>query len=463
MIEQIERRIVRISDIELGNRKREELGSIEDLAKSIKTYGLLHPPAVKELEDGKFKLLAGGRRIFALLLLKCPTVLVTIYHKDLSDLELRSIELIENIDRKDLTWHERIKLISEIHNLQVEIYGSSAGAAGTRTDHGVVAGPEKTGWSLSHTAEVLGMKQPQVSADLGLAAAMNVVPKLKDCKDRKEALNYLKNAQKSAIRKEKIQAIESEKSSTPEAKLKQRLQDSFIIGDTLKLMPLMLSQSVDWIELDPPYGIDLLSKLKGNGLTKLTYNEISLDEYPSFMNKVLNECYRVLSPSGWLICWFGIDWYDAICSNLRNIGFRTPTVPCIWTKGPYQAQTNQPSTILANSYETFFYAQKGRAELRKKGRINQFDFRCVIPTSKIHPTERPIELIQEVLNTFAEPRSIGLVPFLGSGNTLLAASNLGMIAHGYELSADYKDGYIVRVNEGGFGKYKSYKQENVNA
>ena len=50
-----------------------------------------------------------------------------------------------------------------------------------------------------------------------------------------------------------------------------------------------------------------------------------------------------------------------------------------------------------------------------------------------------------------------MVPFLGSGNTLLAASNLGNTCFGYDLSEEYKNSYLKRVMEGEPGRYKSYQ------
>jgi len=105
----------------------------------------------------------------------------------------------------------------------------------------------------------------------------------------------------------------------------------------------------------------------------------------------------------------------------------------------------------------FFYARKGNAMLQKQGRSNTFLFDMVANQRKIHPTERPVEMIQEVLETFGRPGDKVLVPFLGSGNTLLAASNLGMPAYGYEKGKELKDGYILRVYGSKPGLYKSYK------
>ena len=100
--------------------------------------------------------------------------------------------------------------------------------------------------------------------------------------------------------------------------------------------------------------------------------------------------------------------------------------------------------------------RKGGGRIVKQGRSNVFEFRPVNPDSKIHPTERPIEMMQELLTVFCEPEANILVPFLGSGNTLFAASNLNMKGLGFELAQEYKDAYTVRVFDGEPGSYASY-------
>jgi len=117
----------------------------------------------------------------------------------------------------------------------------------------------------------------------------------------------------------------------------------------------------------------------------------------------------------------------------------------IWTKGP-PGQNMNPSTRLANSYEMFFYAWKGQPALNKAGHGNQFHFSPVPAQSKTHPTERPIELMKELYDTFAFAGSRVLIPFLGSGNGILAANELGMSAIGFELSKGYKDSFLVKAH-----------------
>ena len=75
-----------------------------------------------------------------------------------------------------------------------------------------------------------------------------------------------------------------------------------------------------------------------------------------------------------------------------------------------------------------------------------------------HPTERPIELIQEILATFGVPGSRVLVPFLGSGNTLLAAANLKMSAVGYEIAEENRAAFVLNVERQIHGAYTSYQE-----
>ena len=56
---------IEISKIKIGKRLRKEQGDIDELAESIKEYGLLSPIIIRRLDDDSYKLLAGWRRIYA--------------------------------------------------------------------------------------------------------------------------------------------------------------------------------------------------------------------------------------------------------------------------------------------------------------------------------------------------------------------------------------------------------------
>lgn len=95
-----------ISKIIVGDRRREDLGDVAGLARSIDKYGLLQPVVV----DSRARLVAGERRLRACQRLGMKWIPVQ-QLDDLSDAQLREIELEENLRRKDLTEYERSRTL----------------------------------------------------------------------------------------------------------------------------------------------------------------------------------------------------------------------------------------------------------------------------------------------------------------------------------------------------------------
>jgi len=238
---------------------------------------------------------------------------------------------------------------------------------------------------------------------------------------------------------------------------KRKMMDSYIVGDFFDQVKKIPDGAFDLIEIDPPYGIDLPAmKLHSGGASsggdkfKInygdSYNEIANDQYVDFLLAVLPELYRVMNDRSWLIFWFGPDpWLEATYNAITLTGLKTRRLTGKWIKPG--GQTNHPDIYLANCDEQFFYAYKGDAviSMERRGRSNIFDYAPVHPSKKIHPTERPIELVTELLTVFGHEGARVYVPFCGSGNTLLAAYNLKMYPVGVDLGQEYKDGYVTRI------------------
>jgi len=85
---------------------REDLGSLQELAASIKEKGLLHPIVVRHVRDG-FEVVAGNRRLEACKMLGIKQIPCHIV--ELDDKEAYEASLIENIQRKTLDPIEEAK------------------------------------------------------------------------------------------------------------------------------------------------------------------------------------------------------------------------------------------------------------------------------------------------------------------------------------------------------------------
>lgn len=441
-------KVIPLSSIIEGDRFREDYGDLNDLVVSFKKEGIIQPLAVRDNEDGTYLLVAGGRRYRAALKAEITEVPVRCYQQDLSDLELRSIELMENICRKDMEWLEAAKLKKEIHQLQTAIYGEKKSTS-----------PDAPGVSKRDTAELLGVSAATLVQDIQLATAAEHFPSLANAKNKSEAAKMLNKIQEQVVRNELAKRIESRTAETPIDRLHQTLSNFFIVGDFFTGVKNVPDSSVDFIELDPPYAIDIKNTKRDMIETqKDNYNEIDGEQYIEFLGNVFRQCARIMSANSWMVVWHAKEWYDTIQSllKLNDLVSNSSTIG-IWYKGNV-GQTNTPNHYLASCYEQFLYIRKGNPSIVRQGHSNVFHYKPVPSAKKIHPTERPVELIQDLMQTFCWEGARCVVPFLGSGNSILAASNLGLTAFGWDLAQAHKDGYVIRVTESRPGSYKSYKE-----
>ncbi len=92
---------IKISEIIVKNRIREDIGNLDSLMKSIEKYGLLHPIIINE----EMELLAGERRLTACKNLGWEEIEANIVSAD-NNIDKLEVETHENVLRKDLSQTE---------------------------------------------------------------------------------------------------------------------------------------------------------------------------------------------------------------------------------------------------------------------------------------------------------------------------------------------------------------------
>lgn len=83
-----------------------------------------------------------------------------------------------------------------------------------------------------------------------------------------------------------------------------------------------------------------------------------------------------------------------------------------------------------------------RDKLPKFNNNGQMVFNCMDwqrdnITPKIHPTQKPIHMLETLIRIFTDPGDVVIDPVAGSGTTLLAAKNLGRESYGFEIKKDF--------------------------
>lgn len=77
--------------------------------------------------------------------------------------------------------------------------------------------------------------------------------------------------------------------------------------------------------------------------------------------------------------------------------------------------------------------------------FNCFDWVRDNSTPKIHPTQKPVPLLERLIEIFTDKGDVVIDPCAGSGTTLLAAANLGRKAYGFEVNKEFYGGAKDRV------------------
>lgn len=409
---------VAVKEIIVGKRYREKFEDIDLLAASIQDHGQIAPIVVDENNN----LIAGERRYRAHVMLKKETIGV-IYRKDLNEVQKKELEIEENIQRKAFTWQEEVVAKAQLHKLKQELYGKAVKGHGTVDT-----------WKVKDTAEALGESVGTVSMDIQLARGMKAFPELMKEKSKTTAFKKLKNKQEEILNEE----------------LSRRLKEKGIVdhpsvihGNCIEELSKMPAESIDLIVTDPPYGIDIgEAQTFGRQSAQKTYED---SEYATFdmLDKVIKELYRVLKMDRHMYIFFAIDKYEPLTKLLIKHGFSVSSIPLVWDKGSgsYPSQ----STSFVHSYEPCLFIQKGKRKLNGTPR-DIFPIKRVPPGAKIHPSEKPCELLRNFIELSSLPGETVLDAFAGSGATLVAAKECNRKAIGIELDISYYTNICKRLS-----------------
>ena len=447
----------KLGEILVVDRARGELGDVEELAESLESWmGQIQSLAVKLLpEPGpngeRYKLLGGGRRCaaFALLLKEKGqdyTLGLRVYPEHLTEFQEKSIELMENEMRLALTWQDKAKLTQRIHKLHLGEYGDPKHRHGEEKEQA---------WTVEKTADLLSTSERTVKRQLRMADALEQIPELQKCKSADEAENLLAHVIENLATQEMARRAEAAAPQGTLDEVRKLITEAYKVGDSFEYLESLPDNCADFIDLDPDYAIDFKALGAHNSkaskrieaLRKGTYEQVGKEGYDLYLASLFEECHRILKPTGWLICWYAMDpWHQTVYEQLRGAGFLVKGLPALWIKGTSEGKGSAcPDTDLGRTYEPFFYARKASAVIRRRARADSFIYPTPAGKERIHSAQKSLPLMEDILKTLAMPGAQVIVPFAGSGTSILAAYNVGMVGEGCDLSQEYKDRFIVRL------------------
>ena len=89
--------------------------------------------------------------------------------------------------------------------------------------------------------------------------------------------------------------------------------------------------------------------------------------------------------------------------------------------------------------------------------FNCFDWVRDNSTPKVHPTQKPVPLLERLIEIFTDKGDVVIDPCCGSGSTLLAAAQMGRKAYGFEIKKEFykaaKEKVLSRVQLSMFSEW----------
>ena len=466
-----------------GRQRQENIADVSDLKQSISqlrqhapsTGGLINPIVVRRVDD-KTVLVAGERRLKAVLELDLPDVPYRLF-EELTQTEAEIVELEENVKRRELAWKDHVRAVGRIHELYRQANNGK--------------------WTIERTANAISLDKSHVGKILQVYEALDS-GRITKADSIEQAYNTI---QRFAERKAesivgdlivKGAAIFGDLNSatttsppvpsaspppdptftTTTAVAMFTESDTSLLGEapqtplagpvasptpilapiSAPLGPVVCAEFGEWvrayngpkftlIHCDFPYG-----NYKGNdskGAMSVLETEEFYDNtesvYWNLLDILTSNLDRIMSYSAHMVFWFNMNFYTETVSRLRRAGLTVHDHPLVWHKtggpGGLGVAPGTEATHPRRTYDTALLALRGGRPL-----VRSLSNSYAAPTAgnKIHPSQKPEPMLRYFLQMVVDETTTVFDPTCGSAAALRACEDLGAKAVlGLELDPNY--------------------------
>ena len=244
--------------------------------------------------------------------------------------------------------------------------------------------------------------------------------------------------------------------------------DQILLGDSVRMMRMLPSGSIDCIFADPPYNLQLRGELRRPDDSLVDGVDDDWDKftdfaaYDAFTREWLSEAHRLLRKDAtiWVIgSYHNIFRIGAI---MQELGFWILN-DVIWRKS--NPMPNFRGRRFTNAHETLIWAAKSQSSryrfnyqaMKSLNDDQQMRSDWLIPLCtgaerlknehglKLHPTQKPEALLYRILLASTIQDDVILDPFLGSGTSAAVARKLSRHYIGIERHPAYVEAALGRV------------------
>ena len=279
--------------------------------------------------------------------------------------------------------------------------------------------PKSTGWTISIRANVAG--KPLIGS-MSIDRDYNIVSCTKPAQLRKK----LAGASKAPKRPDKKRLITA--------------RCKFYCADSLAGCKGLDDMSIDLLLTDPPYNISspyaaerqIPRRIRKTGADFI----MPKGEFGEWDHGFSTKWTDIILPKvkGWAVIFCSHVQIKEYSDHLTKHGF-VAVGALAWHKTnpvPFNHRFK-----LLSAFETAVVGKRPSTKFNGKSVHNVFTFKSPSPSERLHPTQKPVRLMEELVRLFTSKGDIVLDPFAGSATTLAASVSLGRRYVGYESDPKY--------------------------
>jgi len=161
-------------------------------------------------------------------------------------------------------------------------------------------------------------------------------------------------------------------------------------------------------------------------------------EFMHFCSKFLRPEPKEKKEAACMIVFCGFDQQMYLIELAKRYGLNN-YINLVFRKN-FSAQVLKANMKIVGNceYGLVFYRDK-LPKFRNNGKMifNCIDWEKDESVEKLHPTQKPVKLLEKLIKTFTDEGDVVIDPCAGSGSTLIAAQNLNRKQFGFEIKKDF--------------------------
>ena len=196
--------------------------------------------------------------------------------------------------------------------------------------------------------------------------------------------------------------------------------------DALEFMKQVPDKYFDLVLTDPPFGMSFQS-----GRRNKQHKKIANDNNLSWLPDFAKELHRITKEDAHLYLFCSHHFVEVFKSEIQK--YRKVKNILIWEKN--NTGMGDLEGDYAPKYEMILFCSNSEKKLN--GGRDPNIIKSTRTQNELHPTQKPVPLIEFLAKKSSEQGDIVFDPFMGSGTTAIACQSLGLDWCGCELEPDY--------------------------